>query len=520
MGANHGAGALAVEVEVAGEELGGGPAELVAVARVDRAGKPVLGGVGEFERVAEVLGPGDGEHGTEDLLFENDCIHGHVGNDGGPEEVAVAPLARSARDQPAFGLADLDVAPDGFAGTLADDRPHVVLRVLRRSDRDRLDLLPQLLQELVVDGRIDDGPRARRALLALVAERRGQHAACGLIEIRLAVYDDGALAAHLRNHALDPDLARLRFRRQLVDPQPDVFRAGEGDEARPGMLDQRIAHHRAAARQQREAAGGEAGLDQHFGEPGCHRRRVARRLHDDGVARDQRGGGHARENRQRKIPRRDDDTHPQRQVNQFVLFAGHLVEGRRRGQTQHLSRVELAKVDGLGDIGLGFDPGLAGLMDQPGVELHLAPAQDCGRAEQHGDTFGRRSGAPLREEGVGLLDRAARQFEGRSLMNSDDFGGMRRVQRLQLGGRPDALSTDQERVLPAELDADLGQSELHCRALFGNREIGIDLVLEGCEALGPPCGSRGHGSLQILAAAFRPASNAPAAPAAIVAPLR
>ena len=47
------------------------------------------------------------------------------------------------------------------------------------------------------------------------------------------------------------------------------------------------------------------------------------RLHDDGVARDQRGGGHAAEDRQREIPRRDDDAIRRAARRNIVLFPRH-----------------------------------------------------------------------------------------------------------------------------------------------------------------------------------------------------
>ena len=55
MHAHERAGALAVQVEVAAEELALAALEPLAVARVDRAGQAVLGVVGDRDGVVEVL---------------------------------------------------------------------------------------------------------------------------------------------------------------------------------------------------------------------------------------------------------------------------------------------------------------------------------------------------------------------------------------------------------------------------------------------------------------------------------
>ena len=55
VGADHGSGALAVEVEVADVEFFAGAVELVAGAGVDGSGQAVLGVVGDGEGVVEVL---------------------------------------------------------------------------------------------------------------------------------------------------------------------------------------------------------------------------------------------------------------------------------------------------------------------------------------------------------------------------------------------------------------------------------------------------------------------------------
>ena len=142
--------------------------------------------------------------------------------------------------------------------------PMIIRAIFRSAHRKRRDLRLQLLEELIVDRIVDNRPRARRALLPLISERRLHHARDGAIEIGLAIHNDRVLAAHLRHHALDPDLPLARLRGQFIDAQAHVARAGEGNEARLGMLDQQIADDRAAARAQRQTARRESGLVQHL----------------------------------------------------------------------------------------------------------------------------------------------------------------------------------------------------------------------------------------------------------------
>ena len=54
----------------------------------------------------------------------------------------------------------------------------------------------------------------------------------------------------------------------------------------------------------------------------------------------------------------------------------------RLGQPDHLAGVELAEVDGLGDVAIGLGPGLAALVDLPRGQLEPAGAQDRRRLDQ------------------------------------------------------------------------------------------------------------------------------------------
>ena len=184
-----------------------------------------------------------------------------------------------------------------------------------------------------------------------------------LVQVGVVVDDDGVLAAHLGDHALDVVLARRGLGGLPVDRQADVARAGERDQGDVRVLDQGRADLLADAGQEveRRPAGRPASRKISISCVGDHRRLLGR-LHDDGVAGDQGGGGHAGEDRQREVPGGDDDGDAARSLD-GVGLAGHVaVPGL--GQAEHLAGVVLAEVDRLGDVGVGLAPGLAAL-DRP-----------------------------------------------------------------------------------------------------------------------------------------------------------
>jgi hypothetical protein len=97
---------------------------------------------------------------------------------------------------------------------------------------------------------------------------------------------------------------------------------------------------------------------------------------DDGdIAGDQRRHGHPHHDGQREIPWRNHHPDAQRDVDHLVVLAGQLDHRLRTGEPLHFAGVVFAEIDGFGDVGVGFGPGFAGFVDQPGVEFELAMAR-------------------------------------------------------------------------------------------------------------------------------------------------
>ena len=147
---------------------------------------------------------------------------------------------RGRQHDASFGRADLDVFLDPLPCPGVDDRPDDGVRVLGRADAQGAGRLDQPAQEGVVDPLQHDHPRARRALLPGVAEGALQDADDRLVEVGIVVDDDRVLAPHLGDHPLDVVLPRRRLGGPAIDRQPDLARAGEGDQVDPGIFHQRL----------------------------------------------------------------------------------------------------------------------------------------------------------------------------------------------------------------------------------------------------------------------------------------
>src|SRR5215211_5663004 len=248
--AYEGAGDAAVEVDVARLELPTRALEVVAVLGVDAACEAVGAVVGDAEGFVEVAGLYDGEDGAEDLLARNPGLAPDL-EDGRADEVAALRVSWVfAKDAFALLLADVYVAGDLLELRLTYDGSDVHVSALRATNLEILRLLDDLIQNLVVDVGVQDGPARRAALLARVAVGALDDVSGGRVEVGRVVYDHRVLAAHLGYDPLDPALFLYLFCGELVYPEPRFHRAGKGDKACPRVLHQIVPDLRAVARQE------------------------------------------------------------------------------------------------------------------------------------------------------------------------------------------------------------------------------------------------------------------------------
>ncbi len=122
------------------------------------------------------------------------------------------------------------------------------------------------------------------------------------------------------------------------------------------MLDKSISHGAARAGDEIQRFLGNAGLIKDVDEFRGDRRRIAGRLEHHGVAGDKRRGDQPGHDGAREIPRRNDHTDAERNIDKIVALAANRRELLGLTETQHFAAVEFEEIDGFGDVGVGFRP--------------------------------------------------------------------------------------------------------------------------------------------------------------------
>ena len=184
----------------------------------------------------------------------------------------------------------------------------------------------------------------RRAALAGAVERGADDVVDDLLGQRRSVDDHRVLAAGLRDQR---QVAALRER--AVDARRHVGRAGEYDTRDARIRDELCADRFAGAGQELQRCARNAGLVQDPRRFVGDQRRLLRGLRDDRIARGERAGDLADEDRQREVPRTDRDDRAER---------------RRRLALAQLPRVVAAEVGGFADFADGVHQRLARFADR------------------------------------------------------------------------------------------------------------------------------------------------------------
>ena len=298
-----------------------------------------------------------------------------------------------------------------------------------------------------------------------------RYALNGGIDVGIGIDDDSVFAAHLKNGALDPHLARRLGGRHFVDVQTDFARTGEGDESSFGMRDHGIAEAGSGAGTEIHHALRHPRFFEQFDKLRGDGRRVARRLQDHRVAAHDRRHCHSGHDGAGKIPRRNHGAHAQGNVHQSIALPGQLNGCLGLRESQGLAGIELAEIDRLGNVGVGLSPVLADLEDQPRHEFHLALAQQITDAVHQAGALFDGSAAPGFEGGERGLHRRLDVFSARFLMDADNLRRLRRVQRFDLVGSLEPLAADDEVILVAQLSAHLGDGCTHAARILFIAEI-------------------------------------------------
>ena len=231
----------------------------------------------------------------------------------------------------------------------------------------------QALQQGLVDERVDQHPRARRAGLPGVLHDGVEHHGHGCVQVRIGKDDLGALAAQLQRHGA------VALCRHLLNDRAHLGAAGEADVVNARVACQRIAHFVPIARHDVDGAGRKTHLGRQLRHADQRQAGVFGRFHNAHIACRQRAAHAAAKDLHGVVPRDD--------------VAG---DAMRLAPGEHAVAVQ---------VGNGF---AVQLVAGPGIELEVA-------RQRHGigpGLFGGFAAVALlqRRQLVGMLQHLGRQF--------------------------------------------------------------------------------------------------------------
>ncbi len=310
------------------------------------------------------------------------------------------------------------------------------------------------------------------------AKRRNRNSCRRFIEIYTVVNNDRIFSAHLGDHALEPHLSGHNLRRRFVDVNPNFFRARERNEPRLRMRNERIADSAARSAHEVEHSGGQPdGFHDLIILP-ARQWRVARRLEHHRVARNNRCAGHACENCEREIPRWHNNANAKRNVHKLSLLAFVRHNGMLDAVTQHLTCIELEKVNRLCGVGIGFRPCLADFENHRCIQFEAALPHQLRSFEQIVRSLVVRNSFPLLKLRDRNLHRLVCQIRIALLKDTNNFRRLRRIVRIEFRLRVNLLAANDDRIFLVELRADFCYCFFLCFAVRGFGEINEWFVFE------------------------------------------
>ena len=196
------------------------------------------------------------------------------------------------------------------------------------------------------------------------------------IEIGIGIDNDSVFSAHFANHALELALIGAGDAGALPNSQTDFARPGERNKVDISMIDKVRADHRALAGEVIQYARRHAGFLENLHQHGAANSRLLGRLHNNRVAGDERGRGHSAEDRERKIPRRNDERDSARPVVIVAFFTRNVLGQARPSDPSHLLGIKETKIDCLADIAVRFRPRFADFENLECGELEATAVHD------------------------------------------------------------------------------------------------------------------------------------------------
>ena len=342
---------------------------------VDRGAEAVVRIVGERQGLVDVGRRRRRHHRAEDLAAHHFHVGLGVGEDGRGVDAAVAAPAGHHPGAGRLGLVDPGL--DALGLLLLDHRRELGALLLGRAHLDLLDLGLGRVEEVAVDGAVDDGALQRDAHLAGVGVAAVGDVRGHLLQVRVRQHHHGAVRAQLERQLLEAGDVR--------EPLPDFHAAGEADLARARVGCERLADLRARAGDHLQLVAVVARLVEQLGEHDGRQRRDRGRLEDDRVAGRQRRRDLVQREHQREVERRDRDDDAAGDPHGHADLAG-AVRGRLQRQllAAYHGALESAETDDLdraGGLGAGLGERLAVLGGDRRGEVLDALLQQLGRLE-------------------------------------------------------------------------------------------------------------------------------------------
>ncbi len=432
---DHGADDVAVDVEVADVGLAGHLGDGFVDAGVHAEGQAVAAGVDLVEQLVELFAwvAQHVQDRAEDFplqlveAFQLDQSRHHEG----AASQLIRRMASLLHHAAAFAAHGRDVLVDVVLGLAVDHRADVGGQVVRVADA------------VFGHGAFEHGQHAlghvllhaqhaqRRAALAGAVEGRGNDIQHHLFGQCRGVDDHRVLAAGFGDQRQRSTLGIQASGEVARDDRGNLGGAGEHHAADALVAYQRIADHAAIAGQQLQHAFRQAGLQQQVHGLAGDQRRLLGGLGQHGIARRQRGGHLAGEDRHGEVPRADADHRPQRAM---AVVAEVLAR---------LHGVEAQEVHRLAHLGDAVAEGLAGFAGEQAHQRLELRFHQVGGAFQHGGTLGRRGGLPDRCGGLGGVHCVADVLGAGLLYPADQVAQIGRV--AHFGPVATALGTSQNR---------------------------------------------------------------------------
>ena len=324
------------------------------------------------------MNPHDAEHRAEDLVVVGRRAGSDVVEQRRVEEEALGPhvVTPIDDDRGAVRCGTIDVAAHLVAMLTGDQRAHLVVGLVARTDLDRRDPLGDLADELVGDRLGGEDDADRHAPLAGGAVAGRHRGVGGHVEIGVGEHEHVVLRPA---EGLDA-LAVLRSR--LVDVAGDRRRADEADGGDVGVLEEPVDGDFVAMHDV-EASRWEAGRGEQLGEEHRRRRILLAGLEHERVAARQGVGEHPHRHHRRKVERGDPGDDAERLADRVDVDAG-----RRLLRVAALHQVrdaagELDVLQAAGDLAEGVAQHLAVLGGEQAGDLLAVGVDELPEAEHH-----------------------------------------------------------------------------------------------------------------------------------------